>query len=111
MHGMIEGEKRWLSKETGPVKEDLPVIEVMKTKIAKVDSSVQQQLKAMLEELQDVFPDKLPYGPPPKRQINHEIDTVPGEAPPHKSPYKLSPVEMDELKRQIETLLEQGWIL
>ena len=35
---------------------------------------------------------------------------MPGEAPPHKSPYKLSPAEMDELKRQIETLLEQGWI-
>ena len=98
MHGMAEGEKRRLSKETGPVKEDLPVIEVMKTKIAEVDSSVQQQLKATLEEFQDVFPDKLPYGPPPKRQINHEIDTVPGEAPPHKSPYKLSPAEMDELK-------------
>ena len=57
-----------------------------------------------------MFPDKLPYGPPPKRQIDHEIDTVPGEAPPHKSPYKLSPAEMDELKRQIETLLEEGWI-
>ena len=35
---------------------------------------------------------------------------MPGEAPPYKSPYKLSLAEMDELKRQIETLLEQGWI-
>ena len=109
-HGMTEGEKRRLSKETGPVKVDLPVTEVMKTKVAEAETAVQQQLKATLEEFQDVFPDKLPYGPPPKRQIDHEIETVPGEAPPHKSPYKLSPAEMDELKRQIETLLEQGWI-
>ena len=41
-HGMTEGKKRRLLKETGPVKEDLPVIEVMKMKIAEVDSSVQQ---------------------------------------------------------------------
>ena len=53
-----------------------------------------------------MFPNKLPYGPPPKRQIDHEIETVPGEAPPHKSPYKLSVAEMDKLKQQIETLLE-----
>ena len=98
-HGITEGEKRRLSKETGPVKVDLPVTEVMKTKVSEVDPSVQQQLKATLEEFKDVFPDKLPYGPPPKRQIDHEIDTVPGKAPPHKSPYKLSPAEMDELKR------------
>ena len=82
----------------------------MKKKVTEAEPAVQQQLRATLEEFQDVFPDKLPYGPPPKRQIDHEIDTVPGEAPPHKSPYKLSPAEMDELKRQIETLLEQGWI-
>ena len=108
VHGMTERKKRRLSKETGPVKVDLPVTEIMKTKIAEAEPAVQQQLKATLEEFQDAFPDKLPYGPPPKRQIDHEIETVPGEAPPHKSPYKLSPAEMDELKRHIETLLDQG---
>ena len=49
-HGMTEGEKRRLSKETGPVKVDLPVIEIMKTKVAEAESAVQQQLKATLEE-------------------------------------------------------------
>ena len=64
-HVMTEGEKRWLSKEIGPVKVDLPVTEIMKTKIAEAETAVQQQLKAMPEEFQDMFPDKLPYGPPP----------------------------------------------
>ena len=32
------------------------------------------------------------------------------EAPPHKSPYRLSTTELDKLKRQIDVLLEQGWI-
>ena len=33
-----------------------------------------------------------------------------GMTPSHKTPYWLSVVELDELKRQIDTLLEQGWI-
>ena len=63
-----------------------------------------------MQNYQDIFPDKLPYGPPPKRLVDHEIDTVLGETPPHKSPYRLSSSEMEELRRQVELLLEQGWI-
>ena len=63
-----------------------------------------------MEDYHDIFPSKLPYGPPPKRQLDHEIETVPGEAPPHKSPYRLSSTEMEELQRQVELLLEQEWI-
>ena len=55
-------------------------------------------MQQALKEFQDVFPDQLPYGPPPKRIVDHEIDTLPGEAPPHKSPYRLSTAELDELK-------------
>ena len=57
-----------------------------------------------------MFPEKLPYGPPPSRMIDHEIEVVPGSEPPHKSPYRLSNAEMEELRTQVETLLEQGWI-
>ena len=67
-------------------------------------------MRGILEDYCDIFPSKLPYGPLPKRQLDHEIDTVPGEAPPHKSPYRLSNTEMEELRRQVELLLEQGWI-
>ena len=66
---------------------------------------VREQLhKTIGTEFQDVFPDQLPYGPPPKRVIDHEIETTPGETPPHKSPYRLSVAEQDELRRQIDTL-------
>ena len=33
-HGMTEGKKHRLSKETGPIKVDLLVTEIMKTKVA-----------------------------------------------------------------------------
>ena len=79
-------------------------------KVQEANSAVRDELKGILEEYKDVFPDKLPYGPPPKRIVDHEIETAPGEAPPHKSPYRLSVAELDELKRQINNLLDQGWI-
>ena len=99
-----------LAKETGPVTKDVPVTQVITEKIQQADPVVRARLQGILEEFRDVFPDKLPYGPPPKRHIDHEIDLVPGEAPPHKNPYRLSNSEMEELRRQVETLLEQGWI-
>ena len=42
--------------------------------------------------------------------IEREIEVVPGSEPPHKSPYRLINAEMEELRNQVETLLEQGWI-
>ena len=87
---------------------DVPVVEVIKQKIQEVDPVVRARLQGILEDYRDVFPDKLPYGPPPKRLVNHEIETVLREAPPHKSPYRLSSEEMEKLQRQVETLLEQG---
>ena len=103
---MTEGEKRRLSKETGPVTKEVPVETVIKQHVEGADVSVREQLQQTLTEFKDVFPDQLPFGPPPKRVIDHEIDTLPGEAPPHKSPYRLSTAKLDELKRQIDVLLE-----
>ena len=108
--GRTEGEKYRLMKETGPVKTEVPIEEVIKKKVQEADPAVQEELKGILEEYKEVFLDKLPYGPPPKRIVDHEIDTAPGETPPHKSPYRLSVAELDELKRQINNLLDQGWI-
>ena len=95
--GMTEGEKRKISKETGPVKEEVPIEVEIQKKVEEADTNVREQLQQVLTEFKDVFPNKLPYGPPPKRVVDHEIDTLLGEAPPHKSPYRLSTAELDEL--------------
>ena len=70
---------------------------VIKEHIQKADPEVRASLKGILEDYRDIFPSNPPYGLPPKRQLDHEIDTGPGEAPPHKSPYRLSSTEMKEL--------------
>ena len=37
-------------------------------------------------------------GRPPKREVEFEIKTEPGAAPPNRPPYKLSPKEHEELQ-------------
>jgi hypothetical protein len=56
-----------------------------------------------------VFPDDLP-GMPPKRAIEFKIELQPGTAPIAKAPYKMSPVELKELKIQLQGLPDKGYI-
>ena len=42
--------------------------------------------------------------------IDHEIKVVAGSKPPHESPCRFSNAKMEELRTQVETLLEQDWI-
>jgi hypothetical protein len=52
-----------------------------------------------------VFPDDLP-GMPPERAIGLQ----PSIAPIAKAPYKMSPMELKELKIQLQGLLDKGYI-
>jgi hypothetical protein len=56
-----------------------------------------------------VLPDDMP-GMPPKRAIEFKIELQPGTAPITKAPYKMSPVELKELKIQLQCLLDKGYI-
>nr|GEZ08088.1 hypothetical protein [Tanacetum cinerariifolium] len=50
-------------------------------------------------KFQDVFPEDLP-GLLPSRQVEFEIELVPGAAPVARAPYQLAPSEMKELAKQ-----------
>jgi hypothetical protein len=56
-----------------------------------------------------VFPDELP-GMPPDRDIEFAIELQPGTAPISKRPYRMPPAELAELKRQLQELLDKGFI-
>ena len=45
----------------------------------------------------NVFPEELP-GLPPDRDIEFEIELLPGTTPISKAPYRMAPVEFKELK-------------
>jgi hypothetical protein len=56
-----------------------------------------------------VFPDELP-GMPPKRAIELKIKLQPGTAPIAKAPFKMSSVELADLKIQLHDLLDKCFI-
>jgi hypothetical protein len=60
-------------------------------------------------EYADVFPDEL-LGMPPDRDIEFAIELQPGTTPISKRPYRMPPVELAELKKQLQELLDKGFI-
>ncbi|GJY25137.1 putative reverse transcriptase domain-containing protein [Tanacetum coccineum] len=63
----------------------------------------------VIHDLPEVFPGDLP-GLPPPRQVEFQIDLVPGATPVARAPYSLAPSEMRELSVQLQELLEKGFI-
>jgi hypothetical protein len=63
----------------------------------------------MVCEYADVFPDELP-GMPLDRDIEFAIELQPGMAPISKRPYCMPPAELAELKKQLQELLDKGFI-
>ncbi|GJW07000.1 putative reverse transcriptase domain-containing protein [Tanacetum coccineum] len=47
---------------------------------------------------------------PPTRQVEFQIDLVPGAAPVARAPYRLAPSEMKELSEQLQELSDKGFI-
>nr|GEW70768.1 hypothetical protein [Tanacetum cinerariifolium] len=56
---------------------------------------------------------RIPYdlhGLPPARQVEFQIDLVPGASSVARSPYRLSPAELQELSAQLQELSDKGLI-
>nr|GEX87256.1 putative reverse transcriptase domain, ribonuclease H-like domain, aspartic peptidase domain protein [Tanacetum cinerariifolium] len=61
------------------------------------------------QDFPKVFPEDFP-GIPPTRQVEFQIDLVPGAAPMTWAPYRLAPSEMKELSDQLKELADKGFI-
>jgi len=64
----------------------------------------------MKSAFKDVFPDELPHGLPPSREVDHKIELTPGSKPPSRPTFRLSAFELTELKKQLEELIKAGFI-
>ena len=60
-------------------------------------------------EYVDVFPDELP-GLPPPRVVDFGIELHPGTSPISMTPHRMAPVELKELRVQLQELLDKGFI-
>jgi hypothetical protein len=99
---------RLISPVYGKVILHLPAISHIKTSLHHV---VELKLEDILvvQQFSDVFPHDLP-GIPPERAIEFKIELQPGTAPIVKASYKMSLVELKELKVQLQGLLDKGYI-
>ncbi|GJR58060.1 putative reverse transcriptase domain-containing protein [Tanacetum coccineum] len=75
------------------------------------DKSEERRLEdvPIVREFPEVFPEDLP-GLSPARQVEFQIDLVPGAAPVARAPYRLAPAEMQELSTQLQELFDRGFI-
>nr|GFC31642.1 DNA/RNA polymerases superfamily protein [Tanacetum cinerariifolium] len=64
---------------------------------------------SVVREFADVFPDEL-LGLPPAREIEFDIELIPGVEPISKAPYHMAPIELKELKEQLQEMLENSFI-
>jgi hypothetical protein len=69
-----------------------------------------EELHELLDNFLNIVLDELPYSFPPIRSISHHIDLILGESLPNKEAYILTPLENEEVKNQVNELLDKGLV-
>ncbi|GKC49309.1 putative reverse transcriptase domain-containing protein [Tanacetum coccineum] len=83
--------------------------QVTKNKIENESEEKRLKDAPTVRNFLEVFPEDLP-GLPPTRQVEFQIDLVPGAAPVARAPYRLAPTELQELSTQLQELSDKGFI-
>ena len=78
--------------------------------VAHVEASPNLVSIPVVCEFLDVFPEDLPRLPP-DRDVEFAIELEPGIAPILRRPYRMAPKELAKIKKQLEELLEKGFII
>ncbi|GJY05531.1 putative reverse transcriptase domain-containing protein [Tanacetum coccineum] len=85
-----------------PINDETLIIRVMEKKL---DEKRLEDIP-IVREFPEVFPEDLP-GLPPVCQVEFQIDLIPGTAPVARAPYRLAPLEMQELSNQLQELSDR----
>ena len=67
-------------------------------------------VRPILEEFHEVVLEEIPSGLPPMCDIQHHIDLILGLIFPNKAAYRMSPKKHEQLKRQVDDLIQRGLI-
>ncbi len=78
--------------------------------IQRSESELDAARARTLSAFKDVFPEALPDGLPPSREVDHRIELKPGSTPQSRPTFRLSATELVELKKQLEELVKAGFI-
>jgi hypothetical protein len=63
----------------------------------------------ILREYKDVFLEEV-QGLPPRRDIDFSIELSPGAVPVSRTPYRMSTLELFELKIKLKEIMDKGYI-
>lgn len=70
-----------------------------------------KSLESLSKEFEDVFPKDIPHGLPPLIGLNIKwISLIPDASLPNRPTYRNNPQETQEIQKQVEGLLEKGWV-
>jgi hypothetical protein len=94
-------------------KEEPQFIVFRKPKIVLTNTRVDdlpEEIQKLLKEFVDIVVDELPRSLPPIRSVIHHIDLIPRASLPNKASYRLTPQENEEVKRQVQDLMDKGLV-
>jgi hypothetical protein len=94
-------------------KEDPQFFVVRKPRIVLTTTRVDdlpEEIQELLGEFVDIIVDELPHSLPPMRSVSHHIDLIPGASLLNKAAYRLTPQENEEVKNQVQDLLDKGLV-
>jgi hypothetical protein len=83
-----------------------PRIVLTSTRVDDLPDEIQE----LLGEFADIIVDEIPHSFPPMRSVSHHIDLIPGASLPNKAVYRMTPQENEEVKRQVQDLLDKGLV-
>jgi hypothetical protein len=83
-----------------------PKIVLTSTRVDDLPKEVQE----LLEAFADIVVEEVPHSLPPIRSVSHHIHLIPRASFPNKAVYRLTLQENEEVKRQVQDLLDKGLV-
>jgi hypothetical protein len=93
--------------------EEMQFFVVRKSRVVLTSTKIDdlpEEIQELLEEFADIVVDELPCSLPPIRSISHHINLIPGASLPNKEAYRLTSQENEEVKRQVQDLMDKGLV-
>ena len=73
-------------------------------------SDLPLEIQDMLNDYRDIIINTFLDDLPPVRSISHDIDLIPGAILPNKATYRMTPTENEEIRKQVQELMDKGLI-
>ena len=82
-----------MNRKNGPNKNIVSIAQKERQFLDSVPINHRKDLEKLIKGYRDIFPEKLPKGVPPFREVRHKIEIEPCSKPPYRPPYRLGPAE------------------